>query len=241
MNLSYTGVMTETSRKTACAYYRTSSKTNVSKEGAKPEDMKDSRARQEEAVRGYAEANDIEIVKEYYDPGISGTDFVTDRPGFSDMLEYMLGNGARIVLVENVTRFARDVVVQITGHKILTDSQIELIPVDAPDYFLEESPTADLVREIFAVISKFEKASLVQKLRGARDRKRKLTGHCEGPKPPAPAHILEAKKLHASHLSLREISACMASMGMLQYKSLQPYGPTSIKLMITGKYDKTLT
>ncbi len=35
------------------------------------------------------------------------------------MLTYMLGNGARIVLVETASRFARDLVVQITGHTLL--------------------------------------------------------------------------------------------------------------------------
>src|SRR5215469_4822673 len=108
---------------TAVAYYRTSSATNT--DG-------DSRPRQEQAIRAYAVANGIEIVKEYYDAAVSGADPVEGRPGFADMLAYMLGNGARIVLVENASRFARDLTVQLLGHALLKKHGIELIPVDAP-------------------------------------------------------------------------------------------------------------
>lgn len=50
-----------------------------------------------------------------------------EREGFDAMLAYMLGNGARIVLVENASRFARDLVVQITGHSLLKKHGLELI------------------------------------------------------------------------------------------------------------------
>src|ERR1700761_5984490 len=96
--------------KTACAYYRTSSQTNVAG---------DSLPRQQDAVRAYAKAHGIEIVHEYYDAAVSGADPVEGRPGFASMLEYMLGNGARVVLTESASRFARDLAIQIAGHDLL--------------------------------------------------------------------------------------------------------------------------
>jgi DNA invertase Pin-like site-specific DNA recombinase len=100
--------------KKACAYFRTSSATNVGND-------KDSEKRQQDAVRSYAARNGIEIVAEYYDAAVSGADPVDARPAFSAMVAYMLGNGARTILVETANRFARDLIVQETGYKMLKD------------------------------------------------------------------------------------------------------------------------
>jgi len=53
---------------------------------------------------------------------------------------------------------------------------ITLLPVDGPDYFTDETPTAVMVRQILGAVSQFEKTSLVQKLRQARERKRLKAG-----------------------------------------------------------------
>jgi hypothetical protein len=62
---------------------------------------------------------------------------------------------------------------------------------------LDDTPTAKLVRQVLGAIAEF-KAMTVAKLRGARDRKRKATGKCEGRKSLAemyPAVVREAKRL----------------------------------------------
>ena len=58
----------------AFAYLRTSSATNVGAD-------KDSDKRQRAAINAYAAANGIEIVGEYYDAAVSGTDAIESRPG----------------------------------------------------------------------------------------------------------------------------------------------------------------
>jgi DNA invertase Pin-like site-specific DNA recombinase len=213
--------------KTACAYYRTSSAANVG-------ENKDSLQRQQDAVRSYAEAHGFEIVKEYYDAAISGADPLTERPGFVEMLTYMLGNGARIVLVENASRFARDLAVQIAGHDLLKSKGISLVPVDAPEHFQDETPTATMVRSILGAVSQFEKEALVLKLRKARDRKRRETGRCEG----NPSfgiipisHIKAAKALGAKRMSLRAIANHLAGKGFLS-GSNRPYSASAIRSMI---------
>ena len=188
--------------KTAVAYYRTSSATNVGED-------KDSQKRQRDVVRGYADAHRLEIVGEYYDAAVSGADPVMSRAGFAEMLAYMLGNGARIVLVEDASRFARDLAVQLVGHDLLKSKGISLVPVNAPDYFTDETPTATMVRSILGAVSQFEKEALVLKLRKARDRRRSETGRCEG-NPAwhrAPEAVVErARGLRAEGLSLRSIA-----------------------------------
>jgi DNA invertase Pin-like site-specific DNA recombinase len=99
------------------------------------------------------------------------------------LLTYCQANGVTTVLVKNAGRFARDLVVQLTGHALLRERGIELVPVDAPDFFRDPGPTAEMVRQILGAVSQFEKASLVAKLRHARERKKTATGRCEGRKP----------------------------------------------------------
>jgi DNA invertase Pin-like site-specific DNA recombinase len=207
--------------KTACAYYRTSSATNA--DG-------DSRPRQEAAIKAYAEANGIAIVREFYDAAVSGADPVEGRPGFADMMGYMIGNGARIVLVENASRFARDLTVQLLGHALLKKHGIELIPVDAPTYFTDETPTARMVRSILGAVSQFEKEALVLKLRKARERSARLGGNPNWLQVPA-ATVQAAKAAQARGLSLRAIASELAAAGYNSPSGKQ-YGPQSVKRML---------
>lgn len=213
--------------KTACAYYRTSSATNVGG---------DSLPRQQDAVRAYAKAHGIEIVHEYYDAAVSGADPVEGRPGFSSMLSYMLGNGARTILCESASRFARDLAIQIAGHDLLKSKGITLVPVDAPDHFQDETPTATMVRNILGAVSQFEKQALVLKLRKARDRKsaecgRRIEGNRNQPRVYSPALIQAAKAGLARKLTLRGIAAELAAAGFVS-PSGKPYGPESVKRML---------
>ena len=85
----------------AVAYLRTSSRANVG-------EAKDSDKRQRAAIDAFAQAADYEIVDEFYDEAVSGPDPVTDRKGFAEMLERLMSNGARTIIVESPDRFARD-------------------------------------------------------------------------------------------------------------------------------------
>ena len=98
------------------------------------------------------------------------------------MLERIAGNGVRTILVESPDRFARDLAVQLAGHVFLRSIDVTLIPATAPDFFVEDTPTAVLVRQVLGTIAQFEKASLAAKLKAARERKRAAVGKCEGRK-----------------------------------------------------------
>jgi hypothetical protein len=70
--------------------------------------------------------------------------------------------------------------VQLTGHDYLRSLGVELVPTSAPDFFTTDAPTAVLVRQVLGAISQFEKASLVAKLRAARERKVAAGGRGSG-------------------------------------------------------------
>ena len=119
--------------KSAIAYLRTSSAANVGAD-------KDSDKRQRAAIESFAKANDYEIVDEYYDASVSGADAVNNRPGFTKMLKRLATNGARTIIVESPDRFARDLTVQLTGHDLLRNMGIELVPASAPDFLISATP-----------------------------------------------------------------------------------------------------
>ena len=148
----------------AMAYGRTSSITNVG-EG------KDSRRRQSEAIQKYAEQSGISIMRAYFDEGVSGAVHVMERPAFKSMIEDMVKQGIKTILVESADRFARDLIVQIVGYDKLTAAGIQIVPVNAPDYFMEDTPTSALVRNVLGAIAEFEKSNLVNRLRVAREAK----------------------------------------------------------------------
>jgi DNA invertase Pin-like site-specific DNA recombinase len=83
-------------------------------------------------------------------------------------------------VVESPDRFARDLALQLTGHDMLRNLGIELVPASAPDFFTSDTPTAVLVRQVLGAIAQFDKASTVAKLAAARKRKRETTAGARG-------------------------------------------------------------
>ena len=75
------------------------------------------------------------------------------------------GNGVSTIIVETASRFARDLIVQETGYRLLRDQGIMLIASDSPEAFLDDTPTAVLIRQVLGAVSQFEKAMLVSKLK----------------------------------------------------------------------------
>ncbi len=218
----------------AVAYLRTSSKTNVGPD-------KDSDKRQLAAIDAYAKANGFEIVATFYDAAVSGADPVTDRPGFADMLERLMSNGARTIVVESPDRFARDLMVQLAGHDMLKAKGVTLIAASAPTFFMEDTPTAVLVRQVLGAVAQFEKATTVAKLAAARKRKRIANGKCEGrkslsetnPEAVALAKSLRRKRPKGGQMSLRAISAEMAKQGFLNGRGM-PFNHKSIASMLSA-------
>ena len=211
----------------AIAYLRTSSAANVGSD-------KDSDKRQRAAIASFAKAHGYRIVDEFYDAAVSGADPVTERPGFEAMLDRIAGNGVRVILVESPDRFARDLAVQLTGHDYLRSLGVELVPTSAPDFFTTDTPTAVLVRQVLGAVSQFEKASLVAKLRAARERKIAAGGRGSGRFTYAqkvPEVVALVRELHGQRQSLRQISKTLAAQGHLTGGG-KPYTATAVQKML---------
>lgn len=218
-------------RKPAIGYTRTSSAANVGED-------KDSLTRQRKAIQTYANRAGYTIIAWHDDPAVAGADPIDTRPGFVAALEQIAGNGVRTIIVETANRFARDLIVQESGFQRLQADGIILIAADKPDSFVDDTPTAVLVRQILGAVAQFDKAMTVAKLRGARERKRRKTGgKVEGRKSLAesrPEAVAKARELSEQRprLSLRQISAQLATAGHTTPKGM-PYSASAIASMLS--------
>jgi DNA invertase Pin-like site-specific DNA recombinase len=219
----------------AVAYLRTSSAANVGTD-------KDSDKRQREAIQRYAKATGYEVVGEFFDAAVSGADPIETRSGFGTLLDTIEGNGVRVVIVEDASRFARELITQELGILSLIKRGVRVLTSSGDDLTESADPTRKLMRQVAGAFAECERARLVSKLRHARDRKRERGERVEGR---TPAHVLypeataEAKRLRRAspktgeRRSFREIAGLLANAGLVT-RAGKPFTPTSIKRMVEG-------
>ena len=196
-------------------------------------------ARQRVAVEAYAKRAGYEIVESYYDAAVSGADALDARPGFAEALKRIASNGVRTIIVETASRFARDLIVAETGFRRLRDAGITLIAADAPNSFLDDTPTSAFIRQVLAAVQELDKAMLVSRLKGARQRKRATGVKVEGRKSYGEADrslaaVERAKALKVEGLTLRQVAERLASEGY-QTSAGTPYQFTAVGRMISGR------
>ena len=213
----------------AFAYLRTSGKGQIGNDGF---------PRQREAISRYAKVNGIEIAQEFSDEGISGTTEAMDRPGLTDIFVALKANGVRLVLVENATRLARDLMIseillgefRRIGVKVVSaDGDIDLTGGN-------DDPSGKLIRQILGAVAEWEKCALVQKLRASRLRMRRSGQRCEGQKPfgfsPDEIKIVEAilayRKEGKSYVAIAE----KLNADGIKSRSGKQWHPTQVQRVI---------
>src|SRR5262249_47971888 len=138
--------------------------------------------RQRAAIESFAKRGGFALVGEFSDPGVSGADPIEARPGFAALLDRIEGNGVRTVLVEDASRFARELVTQELGIIALIKRGVRVVTANGDDLTDSADPSRKMMRQIAGSFAEYEKARLVGKLRAARDRQRAEGGKCEGRK-----------------------------------------------------------
>jgi DNA invertase Pin-like site-specific DNA recombinase len=228
-----TGTRGKAVKTKAIAYLRTSSSANVGGD-------KDSGKRQTAAITAYAKRANLEIVEWFNDPAVSGADPIETRPGFSSLLDRTEGNGVRIVIIEDASRFARDLVTQELGVLALIKREVRVLTASGDDLTDNSDPSRTMMRQIAGAFAQYEKARIVAKLKAARDRKRAETGMKVGgrksysedrPDVVRLAHKLSRRRPKGQPLSLRQISAALANAGHVSNKGV-PYAATAVQRML---------
>ncbi len=218
----------------AVAYLRTSSAANVGED-------KDSAVRQRLAVERYARAAGLGIVAEFADEAVSGADPVETRPGFAAMLERIEGDGIRTVLVEDASRFARSGLAQELGVLIMAKRGVRVVTASGEDLTATDDPAKVMMRQVAGAFAEYEKARLVAKLKGARDRAsarlgRRVEGR-KGYRDTNPGLVREAKRLARKSpktgkaRSLREIARELAGLGHVTTEG-KPFSASQVQRLL---------
>lgn len=219
----------------AVGYLRTSSAANVGAD-------KDSDKRQRAAIARFCKSAGYVIADHdwFYDEAISGADALGSRPGWAALMARILSNGVRTVIVEDASRFARELMVQEQGILELRKAGVAVLTSNGDDLTASNDPGRTMIRQIMGSFSEYEKARLVAKLKAARDRKIAVEGRCGGRTALAktrPEAVALAKKLFRANpktgkrRSLREIAKALADAGHLNERG-RPYNAKSIKAMV---------
>lgn len=218
----------------ALAYLRTSSAQNVGG---------DSDVRQRQAIERFAQTHGYELVGEFYDAAVSGADPIESRPGFAAMIERIESNGVRVVLVEDASRFARSVIAQELGVLAMQTRSVTVRTANGDNLTETDDPAKIMMRQIAGAFAQYEKARLVAKLKGARDRRSAALGRrVEGRKGYSDTHpdlVREAKRLARRNpktgekRSLRVIAAELEQLGFVNGKG-QPFAANQIARLVGG-------
>jgi DNA invertase Pin-like site-specific DNA recombinase len=216
----------------AVAYLRTSSAANVGGD-------KDSDKRQRAAIAAFVKRAGFTLVGEYYDAAVSGADPIEQRKGFAELLDRIEDNGVRTVIVEDASRFARELMTQELGILALLGRGVRVLTANGDDLTDSTDPSRKMMRQIAGAFHEYEKARLVAKLKAARERKRasgvKVEGrrsHAElNPALVALARQLRRKRPKGGQRSLREISRELAERGYLNQLG-KPFSAASIASML---------
>jgi site-specific DNA recombinase len=159
--------------------------------------------RQEETIRGFAQAKGYELVKIFREEGVSGTKGEEDRPAFKEMVTEILRDGIRTILVESLDRLAREFRIQEHLLIYLASKDISLLSANTGEIVtdaIKADPMRKALVQIQGIFAELDKALLVRRLRLARERIIAERGKCGGRKrygedDPAEAAVVKRIKL----------------------------------------------
>lgn len=117
---------------------RTSSAANVGPD-------KDSEKRQREAIQVFAKRAGFALVEVFSDPGVSGADPIAERPGCARLLDKIEGNGVRVVIVEDASRFARELMTQELGIIALVQRGVRVLTANGDDLTDSSEPSRKMM------------------------------------------------------------------------------------------------
>jgi len=211
----------ERNHKLAMSYARTS--TTVNSDG-------DSEPRQRKATESFAARAGITIVGHEYDV-VTGTSEIEARPAFNRLLKSLEASTIGVVIVEDVSRFARESLAGQLGIAKLHAMGVKLLSAkDGRDYANPANAMEKFQIGLMLGIAELEKSTIVERLQSGRRSRLAATGWCGGFKV-ADEVKSYARSLHAAGRSLRAIGAELAERGWIS-ETGRPFGPSSVKLMV---------
>jgi DNA invertase Pin-like site-specific DNA recombinase len=190
--------------------------------------------RRRSAILSYAKQTGLALIGEYSDPVVSGADQIESRSGFSALLDKIESDDVRIVIVEDASSLARDLVTQELAIIVLIRRGVRVLAANGDDLTDCSDESRKMTRHIAVLFVEYEKVRLIAKANAGLARKRKEIGKCGGRKTYAEARpevVALAKKLRGQGLSYSKISAKLAGRGYLTANG-KPYVMSALQTML---------
>ena len=200
--------------------------------------------RQLDACKALVEREGFTVAEVFQELGVSGTTELENRPALSTLYAALDTGEVSTIVIERLDRLARDLMVQETILGDFRKRGIEVISTMEPD-LCSNDPSRVLVRQIFGAIAEYDRAMIVIKLRGARERMKARSGRCEGQKPfghyPGERPTLdELLRLRASGLICEHVADAL-NASQQKTRSGKPWsGPVVAKILRRENADVTL-
>lgn len=133
------------------------------------------------ALTKYAAKKGLELVHVFEDNGVSGT--LHDRPGLNSMLDYIEGNkDITRVVVYKLDRLARDLYLQEHLIRQFESFDVQLLSTQEENLGSDD-PMRKAFRQFSGIVSELEKAFILMRLSGGRDKKASEGGWAGGRRP----------------------------------------------------------
>jgi site-specific DNA recombinase len=119
-------------------------------------------------LRDFAKLQDLYIVQEYYDDGISGTIPLDQRPAGQKLLADAEQHSFDTVLVYRVDRFARSLNILLAGYNLLEAAGVALKSASEP--YDSSTPVGKFVFQLLGGLAELEKGTILERTGLGRDR-----------------------------------------------------------------------
>jgi DNA invertase Pin-like site-specific DNA recombinase len=197
-------------------------------------DQVESRPAQERAIRAWAKAEGHKLVGVYTDEGVSGANGIQDRVGLPEAMEAVTDGHANGLVVRELDRLHRDLMVQ---EQVFADlwrlrPEVQVYSTKAGEQQNcvrddPEDPSRRFVRHVLGAAADYNRAQAIARMRAGKRRKRAAGGFVGGvppfgwrsqdrelvEDPTEQATLARIRELHGQDLSLRAIAAVLHAEG----------------------------
>lgn len=130
---------------------------------------------QEHAIIEYCIENNLDLIRIFYDLGVTGT--VIERDGLTDLIANI--NGVRKLVVLNTSRLWRSDTVRVLIKYQLEKIGADIISIEQPNYSLyTDNPNDYLINGMMEILDQYERMNTILKL--ARGRRAKARSGVKG-------------------------------------------------------------
>lgn len=135
---------------------------------------------QDDNIRKFAKKNSYKLVKVFNDEAISGGSELENRPGLSELFNFIeVNEDIEAVIIYKLDRLARDLYIQEHLIKKLDNLQLKLISINEPDLDSKD-PMRKAFRQFMGIVSELEKAFITMRLSSGRIFKAQKGGYAGG-------------------------------------------------------------